>query len=233
MNRCREVPVITLDGPGGAGKGTLGRALAGRFGWHYLDSGALYRVVALAALDAGLSAARADRVARLIPALNIDFRGQGVYLSGRDVNGAIRSEKVGVMASAVAARPGVREALKQRQRAFRKAPGLVADGRDMGTVVFPDALLKVFLTASPEERARRRYKQLKEQGIDVKLPRLERELRARDAKDSNRGVAPLKAARDAVMLDTDGHSAAWALEQVAVRASQAANRHGISLGPDP
>ncbi|MGH8272708.1 MAG: (d)CMP kinase [Gammaproteobacteria bacterium] len=207
-------PVIALDGPGGVGKGTVGRAVAKRLGWHYLDSGALYRVAALAALRADLDAAQTERIAALVPQLVIECRGERVLLDGEDVSRAIRDEATSRMASAIAAAPIVRQALTGRQRAFRQAPGLVADGRDMGTVVFPDAALKVFLAASPGERALRRHKQLKQQGINVTLPRLERELRARDARDAERKTAPLKAAADAMTLDTTAHSAEWVVGKV-------------------
>lgn len=222
-------PVLALDGPGGVGKGTVGRAVAARLGWHYLDSGALYRISAVAALDNALDAAQTERIAALIPSLEIKFRGTAVFLAGRDVSRSIRGEQAGAMASTIAARPAIRQALKERQRAFRRPPGLVADGRDMGTVVFPDALLKVFLTASPEERARRRHKQLREQGIDVKLSRLERELRARDARDTRRAVAPLQPAADAVEVNTDRHPADWVTERVLTLLAEAARRHGVRL----
>ncbi len=211
------VPVIALDGPGGVGKGTVGRAVALRLGWHYLDSGALYRVAALAALRAGLDETQTSAVAALLPGLAIDCRDAIVRLAGEDVSLAIRDETVSRMASAIAAAPVVRAALIDRQRAFRRAPGLVADGRDMGTVVFPDATLKVFLTASPEERARRRHKQLKQQGIDVKLSRLEAELRARDKRDEQREAAPLVADPDAVTVATDAHPVEWVVEAILAR----------------
>jgi cytidylate kinase len=223
------VPVVTLDGPGGVGKGTVGRAVAEHLRWHYLDSGALYRIGAVAALDNDLGASHTARIASLIPSLEIEFRGESVYLAGLDVSRAIRSEEAGAMASTIAAAPGVREALKARQRAFRRRPGLVADGRDMGTVVFPDALLKIFLTASAEERARRRYKQLKEQGIDVKLARLECELRTRDKRDAERATAPLKAADDAIEVNTDAHPADWVTDRVLALLTRAAEREGVRL----
>ncbi|MGH8162116.1 MAG: (d)CMP kinase [Gammaproteobacteria bacterium] len=210
----KAVPVIALDGPGGVGKGTVGRAVAARLGWHYLDSGALYRVAALAALRAGLDETQTEAIAAWIPPLEIECRDERVWLGGKDVSLAIRAEAVSRMASAIAAAPTVRAALISRQRAFRRAPGLVADGRDMGTVVFPDAPLKIFLTASAEERARRRHKQLKQQGIDVTLSRLEVELRARDERDELRKTAPLVAASDAIVVDTDEHSVEWVVETV-------------------
>jgi cytidylate kinase len=198
------VPVITLDGPGGSGKGTVCLRLAGRLGWHILDSGSLYRLTALEALQK-----HADDESQLIEIaekMEIDYVPDDgrlkVLLKGRDVTDAIRAEQVGARASEIAAIAGVRQALLQRQRAFARPPGLLADGRDMGTVVFPGAKLKIFLTASPEERAKRRYKQLKEKGIDANLPELVAELQARDKRDSERSVAPLKAADDAILLDT-------------------------------
>lgn len=224
-----SAPVLTLDGPGGVGKGTVGRAVAERLGWRYLDSGALYRISAVAALENHLEASQTARIAALIPSLEIEFRGEHVYLAGRDVGRAIRSEEASALASTIAAAPAVREALKSRQRAFRQRPGLVADGRDMGTVVFPDALLKIFLTASAEERASRRHKQLKEQGIDVKLPRLERELRARDKRDAERATAPLRAADDAVVVDTDNHPADWVVDRVLALLAKAAQGEGIRI----
>jgi cytidylate kinase len=214
------VPVIALDGPGGVGKGTVGRAVAERLGWHFLDSGALYRIAALAALRDGLDESQSARVAALIPALEIEFRGEAATLAGEDVSRMIRAEETSRMASAIAAVPAVRAALIGRQRAFRRAPGLVADGRDMATVVFADAALKVFLTASAGERARRRYKQLKGQGIHVKLPRLECELRARDARDSERVVAPLRAAGDAITVETTEHPVEWVVKKVIDLASE-------------
>ncbi|ROR35095.1 (d)CMP kinase [Inmirania thermothiophila] len=199
-----DTPVIAVDGPSGSGKGTVGRRLAGILGWHYLDSGALYRALALAARRAGVDLADGAAVAALAPGLDLAFEGDRVRLAGEDVTAALRSERCGEAASRIAALPEVREALLARQRAFRRAPGLVADGRDMGTVVFPDAVAKFFITASVEERARRRHKQLLEQGLDAKLPDLFGELAARDARDAGRRHAPLVAAPDAVVIDTTG-----------------------------
>lgn len=200
--------VVAIDGPGGAGKGTISRMLAGRLGWHLLDSGALYRLVALEATQRGVDLTAAGAVAAIAAALDVRFAGSAdqeqVFLGGREVTGDIRTEACGLGASAVAALPEVRAALVQRQRAFRCAPGLVADGRDMGTVIFPDAELKVFLTASVEERARRRHKQLKDKGIDVSLPDLSRDMADRDRRDSERSVAPLRPSPDARILDTTG-----------------------------
>lgn len=207
MNRGKTdlVPVLAIDGPGGAGKGTVSRLLAASLGWHYLDSGALYRILALAASRQGVALTDEAGVAALAPNLDIRF-GTGdddsVWLNGEEVSAQIRHENAGAMASVVAALPAVRQALLLRQRAFRQPPGLVADGRDMGTVVFTDAAQKVFLTASAEERADRRYKQLIAKGIDVNIGDLLADINARDARDSNRAVAPLRPADDATVIDT-------------------------------
>lgn len=202
------VPVLTIDGPSGAGKGTVSRIVAARLGWHYLDSGALYRAVGVAASWADLDLADPSALVRCTFDTSIEFRdgaeGLRVLVNGTDATSELRLETAGAVASAIAAIPEVREALKERQRAFRQAPGLVADGRDMGTVIFPDASAKVFLTASAEERARRRYKQLKEKGVSVTLDGLLREILARDARDAQRTVAPLRPADDAVLIDTTG-----------------------------
>ena len=202
-------PVITLDGPGGSGKGTISRLLAERLGWHFLDSGALYRLVAFGAIKRDIAL---DNVSSLV-ALAIDLpaeftlNGAGeavIRFEGEAVNSALRTEAVGNAASQVAAIPEVRSALLERQRNYAQPPGLVADGRDMGTVVFPAAPLKIFLTASLEERALRRYNQLKEQGVSANLDALFREIAERDERDANRAVAPLKPADDAIELDTTG-----------------------------
>jgi CMP/dCMP kinase len=202
-------PVVTIDGPSGSGKGTVSRAVARRVSWHLLDSGALYRLVALAGAAAGAPREDAARHADLARAMRVEFGwGPGgeerVRLDGRDVSHEIRSETAGAGASRVAAWPQVRAALLERQRAFAQPPGLVADGRDMGTVVFPQADLKVFLTATPEERALRRYKQLKDKGSDVSLPALSREIAERDLRDQTRQVAPLRPAADALQIDSTG-----------------------------
>lgn len=197
-----DVPVIAIDGPAASGKGTIADGVARALGFHLLDSGSLYRLVALAALEARVSGDDGAGLAALAVALDVRFDGARILLAGRDVAEAIRSEAVSEAASRVAVHPAVRAALVERQRAFRRAPGLVADGRDMGTVVFPDACLKVFLTASVEERARRRHKQLIEKGISSTIHGLLRELRERDARDAGRAVAPLKPAADAVLLDS-------------------------------
>lgn len=205
-DETRAAPVIAIDGPGGAGKGTVSRAVARSLGWHYLDSGALYRLVGLAAEREGIALDDEEGLARVAGALDVRFavdaQSEAVSLSGVDVTERIRSERAGAAASAVAALPAVREALVSRQRAFRRAPGLVADGRDMGSVIFPDAPLKVFLSASLEERIRRRHKQLSEKGIGVSLPSLAKELAERDRRDSERSAAPLRPSQDARILDT-------------------------------
>jgi CMP/dCMP kinase len=202
-------PVVTIDGPSGSGKGTISRAVAQRLGWHLLDSGALYRLVALAGATSGVAPNDARRHAALAAAMQVVFGvgpdgSEQVTLAGVDVTSEIRSEQAGQGASRVAAWPEVRQALLERQRAFAQPPGLVADGRDMGTVVFPGADLKIFLTASPEERAQRRHKQLKDKGSDVSLPALSREIAERDFRDQTRTVSPLKAAPDACVIDSTG-----------------------------
>lgn len=217
----QAVPVLAIDGPSGSGKGTISREIAGELGWHLLDSGALYRLVALAGERAGLASDDVPGHTALAETMAVRFGvrpdGSEQVLLGRDlqdVTALIRSERAGMGASRVAAWPGVRSALMTRQRAFAVPPGLVADGRDMGTVVFPDAGLKIFLTASAEERARRRYLQLKDRDPTVTLADLAREIAARDHRDMNRSVAPLVPAADAVILDTTGLSIAEVVAQV-------------------
>ena len=204
--RPGSAPVLAVDGPSGSGKGTVSRLVAARLGWHLLDSGALYRVLALAADRARVDHGDEAGLAALARELDVRFEeGAGevaVVLVGDDVSRAIRTEEAGAGASRVASHPAVREALLARQRAFRQPPGLVADGRDMGTVVFPDAPAKVFLEASPEERGKRRYNQLIGKGIDASLARLVEEIAQRDARDRSRAVAPLRPARDAQVIDT-------------------------------
>ena len=210
-------PVIAVDGPAASGKGTLAQAVAQRLGFHYLDSGSLYRLVALQALQTGLALGEEAPLAAAAEALASAFVGDRILLAGVDVTTAIRAPAVSAAASQVAVHPGVRRALLARQRAFRRPPGLVADGRDMGTVVFPDARLKVYVTASAEERARRRYKQLIEKGNPVTLPSLLRDIQERDARDGGRAAAPLRPAADAVILDTTGMSIAASITFVLQR----------------
>ncbi|GIZ11953.1 (d)CMP kinase [Pseudomonas sp. NCCP-436] len=207
-------PVITVDGPSGSGKGTICALLAEQLGWKLLDSGALYRLLAFAAGNHGIDLTNEESLKQLAAHLDVQFTGERIILEGEEVTHAIRNEQVGAGASMVASLPAVRDALLQRQRAFREAPGLVADGRDMGTVVFPDAPLKVFLTASAEERARRRYLQLKAKGDDVNLASLLDEIRARDERDTQRAVAPLKPADDAILLDSTEMTIEQVLERI-------------------
>jgi len=210
MTTNDSVPVLTIDGPSGSGKGTIARAVADRLGWHMLDSGAIYRAVGYAAGLKDLDLSDAEAVARCAAETRIEFRDPGdggetrVIINGQDATDAIRTEIAGAAASAIAALPPVRKALVDKQLAFRQPPGLVADGRDMGTVIFPDAPFKVFLTASAAERAERRYKQLKAKGLAVTLTSLLHEIELRDARDASRTVAPLRPAVDAVVIDTTG-----------------------------
>ena len=205
------IPVIAIDGPVGSGKGTIARKVARALGYHLLDSGALYRLTALSAAKQGVDLANVDAVARVARGLNVRFDSNPdgtelIWLDDEDVTLEIRKETTGEMASVVAVIPEVREALLERQRAFQQPPGLVADGRDMGSLVFPSAAGKVFLTASAEERAARRHKQLKDKGIDVSLAALSRDIEDRDRRDSERSVAPLRPAEDARILDSSGQS---------------------------
>src|ERR1700722_17058781 len=210
MTKSDVVPVLTIDGPSGSGKGTISRMTADALGWHMLDSGALYRAIGFAASMEGLDLSDADAVTRCAQTTRISFRDlkdggeTRVIVNGHAATDEIRTEPCGAAASAIAVIPSVRTALLAKQRSFRKAPGLVADGRDMGTVIFPDAAFKVFLTASAAERAKRRYKQLKEKGLSVTLGGLQREIEARDSRDASRVVAPLKPAEDALLVDTTG-----------------------------
>lgn len=207
---AKSVPVLTIDGPSGSGKGTISRAVADALGWHLLDSGALYRAVGYAAGEEGIDLSDDEAVTRCAETTKIAFRDPKdggetrVIVNGHDATDELRTETAGGAASAIAAIPSVRNALFEKQRSFRRLPGLVADGRDMGTVVFAEAPFKVFLTASAEERARRRYKQLKEKGLNVTLSSLLREIEARDERDANRKVAPLRPAAGALIVDTTG-----------------------------
>ena len=207
-------PVIAVDGPSASGKGTVAALTAQALGFHYLDSGAIYRVAAHAAQQAGIALDAEPALARLALDLPLRFEGGEILLNGKAVGDAIRSEAVGRAASCIAALPALRLALLERQRGFRAAPGLVADGRDMGSVVFPDAKLKVFLTASAEARAQRRYKQLIEKGFDANLAALLQDLRERDARDVARSTAPLQQSADAVLLDTTDLTIQQAVQKV-------------------
>jgi cytidylate kinase len=214
-----QVKIVTIDGPSGSGKGTISRRVAAQLGWHLLDSGALYRLVAVAAAQKGLTPEDRAGHAAVAEAMQVGFGSladgsEQVLLGGADVTAAIRSESAGQGASRVAAWPEVRDALLARQRGFAKAPGLVADGRDMGTVIFPGAELKIYLTASAEERAQRRHKQLKDKGFAASLAALSREIAERDARDSQRAVAPLRPAADAIQLDTTSLSIGAVVQQV-------------------
>jgi cytidylate kinase len=215
-----QAPVITIDGPSGSGKGTVAGLLAKQLGWNLLDSGALYRLLAFAAGNHGVDLTNEESLKLLAAHLDVQFiasgngQGQRIILEGEEVTDLIRNEQIGAGASQVASLPAVRDALLQRQQAFQEMPGLIADGRDMGTVVFPDAPLKVFLTASAEERARRRYLQLKAKGDDVNLASLLDEIQARDERDTQRAVAPLKPAADAIVLDSTELSIEKVLDRI-------------------
>ena len=215
------VPVVTVDGPAASGKGTVAKRVAQALGWHYLDSGALYRLVAFQALAGQVDPDDAAQVAAVAACLDVAFDGEVIRLRGADVTDALRQEQVSAAASRVAVHPGVREALLARQRALCAPPGLVADGRDMGTVVFPDAPLKVFVTASAGERAARRGRQLAEMGIQVNIQSLLRDIEERDARDSARAAAPLRAAADAVLLDTTNMTIDAAVAAVLSRVREA------------
>jgi cytidylate kinase len=210
MPQSAVVPVLAIDGPSGSGKGTISRLVADQLGWRLLDSGALYRAVGYAAGEEGIDLSDADAVTRCAQTVKIRFQPSPdggethVLVNGHDATDELRTETAGAAASAIAVIPSVRHALVELQLGFRKAPGLVADGRDMGTVIFPDAAHKFFLTASAGERAKRRYKQLKDKGLSVTLAVLQREIEARDERDASRPVAPLKPAEGAVVIDTTG-----------------------------
>ena len=207
-------PVIAIDGPTASGKGTVASLVAERLGFHYLDSGALYRLVALASEKLGIDVNNGPELGLLVPKLLISFKNSQVLLNSEDVTDAIRAESIGLRASTLAAHPEVRSALVGLQRSFRQAPGLVADGRDMASVIFPDAVLKVFLTATAAARAERRYKQLIAKGISAKLMDLLQDLQERDARDSSRGTAPLLVAEGAKVLETSDLSIDQAVNAV-------------------
>ncbi|SEM84145.1 (d)CMP kinase [Nitrosomonas marina] len=209
-----SIPVITIDGPSASGKGTVAHLVAKELGFHYLDSGALYRLVAIKALQSGVMSTDEKKLALVALNLDVVFRDEETYLENKQVTEEIRTEECGNMASQLASYPAVREALISRQRAFRQPPGLVTDGRDMGSVIFPDALLKIFLTASPAVRAQRRYKQLIEKGLNANITELQKDIQERDARDSKRGVAPLQQNADARLLDTTSLSILQAQNRV-------------------
>ncbi len=214
-----NIPVLTVDGPSGSGKGTIAQLIATHRGWHYLDSGALYRVLGQAAVQQGVALDNEAALTDLAGNMVLEFLPQEsapvrVLLNGKEPGDALRTERAGEAASKVAALPGVRQALLARQRAFREPPGLAADGRDMGTTVFPSAVCKIFLTASPEARAQRRHKQLMEKGFDVNLARLLQEIQERDARDSRRATSPLCAAEDALEIDTTSMSILQGVDRV-------------------
>ncbi|MBX3630796.1 MAG: (d)CMP kinase [Nitrosomonas sp.] len=198
----KMIPVITIDGPSASGKGTIAQLVAKELGFHYLDSGALYRLVALKSSQEGVNISDEDVLAEIASNLDVSFENNDVFLENKQVTDAIRTEQCGVLASKLASYQGVRDSLVARQRAFRKLPGLVTDGRDMGSVIFPDAVLKIYLTASAEVRAQRRYKQLIEKGINANINALQEEIRERDERDSHREIAPLQKRLDARLLDT-------------------------------
>lgn len=217
MTSDAPAPVIAIDGPSASGKGTVAKRVAQALGFHYLESGALYRLVALASLQRAVSSGDEAGIAALATGLAVEFRGDRIFLLGQDVSDAVRDEACGIRASEIAGLSDVRKALLSRQRAFRQPPGLVAEGRDMASVVFPDARLKVFLTASLEERARRRHKQLIDKGIHATLRTLFRDLAERDRRDAARSVAPLVAASDAVHIDATNLSVRDVVAEVVQR----------------
>lgn len=227
MSSNQTTPIITVDGPSGAGKGTLCQLIAQELSWHLLDSGALYRLVALAANNRNISESDSQGLAKLAQGLDVQFKAEKnrveIVLESELVTEAIRTEKIGMSASKIAAIPEVRAALLQRQRDFAQAPGLVADGRDMGTVVFPNAALKIFLDASAEERASRRYKQLINKGVGASLQEILTDVKSRDAQDRGRAVAPLAAAKDAVVIDSTNMT----IEQVLTLVIDHAHHKGL------
>jgi cytidylate kinase len=214
------VPVVTIDGPGGSGKGTLSSLVAAKLGWHLLDSGALYRIVAVSAQSQAIDLADENTLVAMVADLQIAFIGDKVDVNGSDLSDIIRTEETGVAASQVAALPGVRDAILALQKSFQRAPGLVADGRDMGTVVFPHSKAKIFLDASAEARADRRYKQLKNKGLSVNLRDLLEQIQERDARDRGRAVAPLKPAADALMIDSTQMTIEEVLETIMTEVSK-------------
>ena len=222
----KRVPVIAIDGPAASGKGTVAARVAEALGFHLLDSGALYRLVGLAALRGGVALDDAPALGRLAAGLDVGFAAGRIVLAGEDVTEAIRDEAVSAAASKVAIHPPVRSALIERQRSFRRPPGLVADGRDMGTVLVPDAGTKVFVTASPEARAERRHKQLMEKGISANIEGLLHDIRMRDARDGERAAAPLRPAADAAILDTTDLTIDAAVAFVLERFSHSADAPG-------
>lgn len=212
-----SVPVLTIDGPSGAGKGTVSRSVAKKLGWHYLDSGSIYRSLAIAVLDKAIDLKDVSKIVQIAEELVLEFECGDelkVKLDGADITARLSSETTGDTASIIAAYPDVRAVLLQKQKDFQQAPGLIADGRDMGTVVFPEALNKVFLTASAEERASRRHKQLKEKGIDANLVQITKEIEARDRRDQERATAPLKAAEGSLLIDSSNLSIDQVIEEV-------------------
>lgn len=219
------VPVIAIDGPSASGKGTVAQRVAGKLGFHYLDSGALYRLVALAATRSGVDLGDETALSEVTAHLDVVFEDSEIRLGNEDVSDAIRAEACSNAASRIAAYPQVRQALLARQRAFRRCPGLVADGRDMGSVVFPDAVAKIFLTASAETRAERRHKQLMEKGVDANIATLLEDIRERDRRDSNRAVAPLQVGAGTFLLDTTSLNIEQAVESVLRHADIGAKRH--------
>ena len=198
----KRAPVIAIDGPSGSGKGTVSTAVASHLGWHYLDSGAVYRVLGFLAQEKGVALDDVSGLVTIAQSLDVSFRGSEVWLNGKEIRDEIRTEEAGKRASLVSPIPEVRKTLLEWQRSQAREPGLVADGRDMGSVVFPDAFLKIFLTASAESRAERRFKQLRDKGFDVNIRQLFQEITERDERDLRRKASPLKAAEDAVVLDT-------------------------------